>query len=191
MAHVNWTKKLYGRGEGGQRVCGGSGVSMQRAARKTHSAELETMRIWRNPTTVMTANSEMQTRERSHGMWKNWTFPWRSKLLEETPAVLSREALWGVWVFLPLDQWTKATTHQNDCNKSNCVPFIVPGLYRRVRPLHPIPTSPTFSSQDYEFDVSQVDGKSRNQRNGSTSEDLRRNPMDQPTETDNTKNERH
>ena len=23
MAHVNWTKKLYGRGEGGQRVCGG------------------------------------------------------------------------------------------------------------------------------------------------------------------------
>ena len=41
-----------------------SGASMHVVSRKDlHSAELETMRTSRSPTTVMTANSEVQTRE--------------------------------------------------------------------------------------------------------------------------------
>ena len=36
--------------------------------RDLNPAQLETMRISRNPTTVMTANSKVQTRKRSHGI---------------------------------------------------------------------------------------------------------------------------
>ena len=41
--------------------------------RDLHSAELETMRISKNPTTVMTANGEVQTRPEARYMSKNWT----------------------------------------------------------------------------------------------------------------------
>ena len=43
-----------------------SGASMHMVSKKDiNSAELETMRISRNPTTVMTANGEVQTREKA------------------------------------------------------------------------------------------------------------------------------
>ena len=46
-----------------------SGASMHVVSKRDlNSAELETMRISKNPTTVMTANGEVQTRERSHGI---------------------------------------------------------------------------------------------------------------------------
>ena len=48
-------------------VDSGDGVHM--VSKKDHnSAELETMRISRNPATVMTANGEVQTREEADGM---------------------------------------------------------------------------------------------------------------------------
>ena len=41
-----------------------SGASMHMVSKKDlHSSELETMRISKNPTTVMTANGEVQTRQ--------------------------------------------------------------------------------------------------------------------------------
>ena len=43
-------------------VGSGAGVHMV-SKRDLNSAELETMRTWRSPTTVMTANGEVQTRE--------------------------------------------------------------------------------------------------------------------------------
>ena len=55
-----------------------------------NSAELETMR---NPTTVMTANGEVQTREGATVYVKELDLFETVVLLEETPAVLSREAL--------------------------------------------------------------------------------------------------
>ena len=52
---------------GGKRV--DSGASLHMVSKKDHnSADLETMRICKSPTTVMTANGEVQTRERSHGV---------------------------------------------------------------------------------------------------------------------------
>ena len=43
-----------------------SGASMHMVSKKDiNSAELETMRISKNPTTVMTANGEVQTREKT------------------------------------------------------------------------------------------------------------------------------
>ena len=52
-------------------------------------AELETMRTSRWPTTVMTANGEVQTREETTVYVKQLDLFVKVMLLEETPAVLS------------------------------------------------------------------------------------------------------
>ena len=72
-----------------------SGASMHMVSKKDlNSPELETMRTSRSPTTVMTANGEVQTRERKRRkMSSNWTYSSKVMLLEETPAVLSLEKL--------------------------------------------------------------------------------------------------
>ena len=57
--------------------------------RDLHSAKLETMKISRYPTTVMTANGEVQTREKATVFVKELDLFVRVVLLEETPAVLS------------------------------------------------------------------------------------------------------
>ena len=54
-----------------------------------NSAELETMRTSRSPTTVMTANGEVQTREEAIVYVKQLDLFVKVMLLEETPAVLS------------------------------------------------------------------------------------------------------
>ena len=54
-----------------------------------NSAELETMRTSRSPTTVMTANGEVQTREEATVHVKQLDLFVKVVLLEETPAVLS------------------------------------------------------------------------------------------------------
>ena len=53
-----------------------------------NSAELETMRISRNTTTVMTANGEVQTREEATVCVKELDFFVTVMLPEEAPAVL-------------------------------------------------------------------------------------------------------
>ena len=57
------------------------------------SAELETMRTPRSPTTVMTANGEMQTRAEATVFVKELDLFVTVMLLEETPAVLSLKKL--------------------------------------------------------------------------------------------------
>ena len=54
-----------------------------------HSAELETMRTSKNPTTVMPANGAVQTREEATAYVKELDLFVTVMLLEETPAVLS------------------------------------------------------------------------------------------------------
>ena len=54
-----------------------------------NSAELETMRISRNSTTVMTAKGEVQTREEATVCVKQLDLFVKVMFLEETPAVLS------------------------------------------------------------------------------------------------------
>ena len=90
-----------------------SGASMHMVSKKDfHSAELETMRTSRSPTTVMTANGEVQTREEAMVHVKQLDFFIKVMLLEETPAVLTLETLRGSWVFVPLDQRLETTSHQ-------------------------------------------------------------------------------
>ena len=60
--------------------------------RDLDSAELETMRTSTSPTTVMTANGEVQTREEATVYVKELHLFVTVMLLEETPALLSRSS---------------------------------------------------------------------------------------------------
>ena len=67
-----------------------SGASMHMVSKKDlNFAELETMRSSRSPTTVMTGNGEVQTREEATVYVKLLDLFVKVMLLEETPAVLS------------------------------------------------------------------------------------------------------
>ena len=67
-----------------------SGARMHMVSKKDfYSAELETMRTSRSPTTVMTAKGEVQTREEATVYVKELDLLVKVMLLEETPAVLS------------------------------------------------------------------------------------------------------
>ena len=65
-------------------------ASMHMLSRKDlNSAELDTVRVSQSPTTVVTANGEVQTREEATVCVKELDLSVTVKLLEDTPAVLS------------------------------------------------------------------------------------------------------
>ena len=67
-----------------------SGASMHMVSEKDlNSAQLETMRTSRSPTTVMTANGEVRTNKEATENVKQLDFFVNVMLLQETPAVLS------------------------------------------------------------------------------------------------------
>ena len=141
-----------------------------------NSAELETMRTSRSPTTVMTTNGEVQTREEATENVKELDLFETVMLLEETPAVLSLGKLCEDHAFSY--HWTsgqKPRLTQNgkriDCNISNDVPFVVPGLSTNSS------TSSSSSSQDSVFDLRRYAENPVPERSGSTSEELRGNLM--------------
>ena len=71
--------------------------------RDLNSAALETTRISKKPTTVMTANGEVQTREEATVYVKELDLFVSVMLLQQTRAVLSLEkTLRGSWVYLPV-----------------------------------------------------------------------------------------
>ena len=79
--------------------------------RDLNSAELETVRTSRSPTTVMTANGEVQTREEATENVEQLDLVVNVMLLQETPAVLSI-GLRRSPEKLPLDQWSETKSHQ-------------------------------------------------------------------------------
>ena len=112
------------------------------------SAELETMRTSRSPTTVMTANGEVQTREEATVYVKcQLDLFVTDMLLEETPAVLSLGKLCedhGYTCHRTRSQKPHLTKNGKgiDCNISNYVPFVVPGSSTSSSTT-PTPTSST------------------------------------------------
>ena len=75
-----------------------SGASMHMVCKRDlNSAELETMRILRSPTTVMTANGQVLTREEATENVKELDLFVKVLLLEETPAVLSLSKLFAIY----------------------------------------------------------------------------------------------
>ena len=78
-----------------------------------NSAELVTMRTSRSPTTVMTANGEVQTREEATVYVKQFDLFVKVMFLEESPAVFSLVKLCeDHGLYIPLDQRSKTTSHQ-------------------------------------------------------------------------------
>ena len=73
-----------------------SGASMHMVSRKDpNSAELETVRVSKSPTTVATANSEVPTKGEATIYVRELDLFVTVMLLEETPAVLSLGKLCG------------------------------------------------------------------------------------------------
>ena len=120
--------------------------------RDFNSAELVTMRISRSPTTVMTANGEVQTREEVTVYVKEMDLFVTVMLLDETPAVLSLGKLCEDrgytyhWTSGQKPHLTKKGK-RIDCNIANYVPFVVPGLSTSSS-TSSSPASSTSSSQD-------------------------------------------
>ena len=94
-----------------------SGASLHVVSKQDlDSAVLETGRVSKSPTTVMKANGEVLTREEATVYVEELNSYVTVMLLEETPAVLSREALRGSWVYLPLDQRSKTTSQSTSAS---------------------------------------------------------------------------
>ena len=159
--------------------------------RDLNFAEIETIRTSKNPTTVMTANGEVQTRQEATVYVKELDLFVTVMLREETPAFLSLGKLCKdhgyTYYWTSCQKPHRIRNGKNiHCNKSNYVPFMVPGLSTSsfTTPTH---TCSTSSSQDSVFDVRRYAGNPEPERSGSTSEGLRGNPMQKPTETENKK----
>ena len=119
--------------------------------RDLNSAELETMRISENPTTVMTANGDVQTREEAKVYVKELDLFVAGMLLEETPAVLSLGKLCEGHGYT--FHWTSGQKPHLikgrgiNCNFANYVPFVVLGLSTSSS-TSSSPDSSTSSSQE-------------------------------------------
>ena len=88
-----------------------AGASMHMVSKKDlNSAELETMRTSRNPTTVMTANGKVQTREEATVYVKQLDLFVKAMLLQETP-----------WVHVPLEKRSETTSHQTWQELIDCI----------------------------------------------------------------------
>ena len=109
-------------------------------------------------------------------------------LLEETPTVClgklcEDHGYTYHWTSGPKPHLTE-NGRRIDCNISNYVPFVVPGLATSSSTT-PTPTSSSSSSQDSAFDVTRYTESPVPERSGSASEELRGNPMHKPTKTEN------
>ena len=130
-----------------------SGACMHMVSKKDiNSAELETMRISRNPTTVMTDNGEVQTREEATVYVKELDLLMTVKLLEDTPAVLSLGKLCEDHLYSY--EWTSGQKPQlikdgrrKKCSTENYVPIVVLSLSTSSSSTA-TPTSPTSVLQE-------------------------------------------
>ena len=184
-------KHIQARRAGGKSVCSGFRRWYAYGRQENlNSAELETMRTSRSPTTVMTANGEVQTREEATETDKALDLFVTVMLLEETPAVLSLGRLCEDhgytfhWISGPKPHLIR-NGKTIDCKKSNCGPFIVPGLSASCSSTAHSPTSPSSSSQDSVFDDNRYTEHPVPERSGRTSGELRGDPLHETTETKN------
>ena len=116
-----------------------------------NSAELETVTTSRSPTTVITANGEVQTNEEATVYVKELDIFWTTKLIEDTPAVLSLGKLCDEhgysyeWINNQKPHLIKNGI-RIQCNTENFVPILVPGLSTSSSSRLPSSTSTTSST---------------------------------------------
>ena len=126
------------------------------------------MRTSKSPTTVMTANGEVQTREEATVHVKQLNLFVNVMLLEESPAVLSLEKLCEDHGYIY--HWTSGQKphltkkgKRIDGNISNYVPFVLPGMSASSSTTLSS-TSSSSSSPDSAFDVNRYTEKSSNRK---------------------------
>ena len=157
-----------------------SRASMHTVSKKDlDSAELETMRISKNPTTVMTANGEVQTREEATVYVKELDL-WRNSRSSFTWKALRSHGFSYHWTTGQKPHLTKNGKRIN-CNVANCVPFVVPGLSTSSS-ISSSPASSTSSSKDTANSME----KPATERSATMSEESRGNPSRRSAETENT-----
>ena len=116
-----------------------SGASMHMVSRKDlNSAELQTVRVLKNPTTVVTANGEVLTKEEATVYVKELDLFVTAMFLEDTPAVLSLGKLCEEhgynyhWTSGQKPHLTnnakKDRMKHGELHTANYVPFVVCGL---------------------------------------------------------------
>ena len=86
-----------------------------------NKSELETVRVPKNPTVVLTVNCEVLTKEEATVYVRELDLLVTVMLLEDTPAVLLLGKLCEDHGgnYLPLDQWSVTTSHQQKQKISN------------------------------------------------------------------------
>ena len=117
-----------------------------------NSAELDTARVSKSPTTVATANGEVQTKEEATVYVKELDLIVAVMLLEDTPTVLSLGKLCedhGYSCHRTSGQKPQLIKNGRriKCNTANCVPIVVRGLSTGSSS-SATPTSPTSLSQE-------------------------------------------
>ena len=163
-----------------------SGASMHMLSGKDlNSAELETARVSKSPTTVVTANGEVQTNEEATVYVKDLDLFVTVKLLEDTPPVLSLGILCEDHGYNY--HWTSGQKphlikngRKINCNTANYVPLVVPGLSTSSS-TSSSPISPTSSSQEA---VTPTEHPAST-RNENMSEEVQGNLSHGPAETEN------
>ena len=121
-------------------------------------------------------------------MSKNWTYSWQLCFLKKLPQYFLSGSSARIMVILTTGPVVKnhisPKGQENWLQYINNVPFVVPGLSTSSS-TKPTPTSSSSSSQDSVFDVSRYTENPVPKRSGSTSEELRGNPLHNRTETEN------
>ena len=137
-----------------------SGASMHMISKKDLSdAEMDTLTTSRSPTTVITANGEVQTHEEATVYVKELDVFLTMKALENTPAVLSLGKLCDEHGYSY--EWINgqkphliANGIRIQCNTENFVPIVVPGLSSSSFSNFPSSTSMTPSRQEIDHPTS-------------------------------------
>ena len=137
-----------------------SGASMHMISKKDlTSSEMDTLTTSISPTTVITANGEVQTHEEATGYVKELDIFLTMKVLEDTPAVLSLGKLCDEhgysyeWINGQKPHLIKNGI-RIQCNTENFVPIVVPGLSTSSSSSFPSSTSMTPSRQEIDHPTS-------------------------------------
>ena len=155
-----------------------------------NSAELDAVKVCKSPTTVVTANGEVQTKEEATVYVKELDLFVTVMLLEDTLAVLSLGKVCEDHGYSY--HWTSGQKPQlikdgkpMKCNTANHVPIVVPGLSAGSS-RSATPASPTSSPNEAVIPTR----RPASTRSESTSgiERVRGDPSRQPEETHNPKN---
>ena len=124
-----------------------------------NSGELDALTTSRSPTTVITANGEVQTHEEATVFVKELDIFLTMKVLEDTPAVLSfgklcdEHAYSYEWINGQKPHLIKNGT-RIQCNTENFVPIVVSGLSTSSSSSLPSSASMTLSRQEIDHPTS-------------------------------------